>query len=396
MTTLSSVTEILTHDQAWRGVLAYDEFSYLTVKRTRPPFRGELGEWREFDTIELRFWISAHYGITVGNRVAEQAVLTVAKKNTFHPVREYLGRLEWDGIKRVDTWFPVHLKSPDDAYHRAVGKKFLVGAVARVMAPPVKIENVLMLKVMRDVEATTVLSTLAGKDWYSEAYFVTDNCAGNDYLQGVWIHALTELDSFTKAELSHARRQFESTRDRYYTSFASRPQLLPRQCVMVGVVNNFHGLKISREGRRYWSVRCGDVDVTALASARDQLWAEALHLYQQDVRWWVTAEEEPLFEKPHNACARIDTWESSIRDWINAPDQRVHNTFTSDDIIIGALKMGTVKDKRPEQTKVGNIMRRLRWKKKRPMETDKETGKKGRVYRYVRPWDERLKPGDGV
>lgn len=389
--TIANVFEILMHDTVWRGVLAYCEFSNRIVKRIRPPYGGKPGEWLDADTAQLRIWLSPRYGISVRKNDVQDAVLVASKKNAFHPVREYLEGLEWDGIERVDYWLSLYLNADGDDYQRAVGKKFLIGAVARVMEPPVKMDNVLILESLQGVRKSTVLSILAGKDWFSDTYFAIGNKDGYQQMQGVWIYELAELDSFNKVESTRAKQFFGSESDRYRVSYGYRAEPFPRQGVFVGTTNNDSYLKDPTGNRRYWPVKCGDVDIEALARARDQLWAEALHLYRQGVQWWPSAEEKPIFEEQQEARYNGDAWESLIGEWVNSPEQRASNLFTAADIMEGALKMQAVHMKPREQQRIGMIMHRLGWTKTRVRRKD-EPGNYDRIYKYKRPWEDQLKP----
>lgn len=67
------------------------------------------------------------------------AVSKVTDDRSYHPIKEFLAALpEWDEIPRVDTLLVDFLGAADNAYVRAVTRKTLVAAIARVMNPGCK------------------------------------------------------------------------------------------------------------------------------------------------------------------------------------------------------------------------------------------------------------------
>ena len=101
---------VLMNDEKWQGVLGYCQFSYRVIKRKPPPFPGsDVGEWEDSDSARLRIWICQHYGFTPRTADADDAVLVVAQQAAFHPVREYLDSLEWDGMPRLDLWLNAYM-----------------------------------------------------------------------------------------------------------------------------------------------------------------------------------------------------------------------------------------------------------------------------------------------
>ena len=104
----------------------------------------------------------------VSSTLVAEAVQTVAHENAFHPVREYLDGLKWDGIPRIDNWLRTYLGSDDSEFVRAVGPRWLVSAVARIVKPGSQVDSVLLLEGPQGIQKSSALRALAGEEWFAD------------------------------------------------------------------------------------------------------------------------------------------------------------------------------------------------------------------------------------
>jgi putative DNA primase/helicase len=390
--TMRNVALILQNRSEWAGVLAYCEFSYRIYKRKAPPVpRGRIGEWENVDTLLLKDWLGQHYELSPSNNDIDDAVLMVAKGHSYHPVREYLQGLVWDGKPRLNHWLSDILEADGESeYLAAVGRKFLIGAVARVMRPPVKMDNVLILEGKQGEGKSTLVRVLFN-DWYSESTFDIGMKDGYQHIQGVWGVELPELDSLNKAESTAAKSFFTALTDRFRPPYGRQMEEFARQCVFVGTTNQDEYLKDYSGNRRYWPVYCNKVDIQMLKDCRDQLWAEAMHLFNQGDPWWVDGEEAEIFKKHQDRRMLDDPWESLIADWLDHRDQSFNLNgkpriyFTSAEILIGACRRDAGHIQRADQNRIAPIMKFLGWHstRKRIREDGDTEARQVRV--YVRP-----------
>ncbi|CAE6814899.1 hypothetical protein R69746_05790 [Paraburkholderia aspalathi] len=370
--TLGNVHLILSNHKAWQGVIAQDDFAGRVVKRKVPPVQqGELGEWSDMDDIRCVLWLSQAYGIAVRQDIVMSAVLLVADQHHYHDVREYLEGLVWDGTPRVRAWPARYLQVADSEYVQLAGMKWMIAAVARVMQPGCKADNVLILEGKQGWGKSTALEVLAGKPWYTNSPIRIGEKDTYAVMAGKWIIELAELDSLNKSDSSAAKSFFATETDRFRNFYGKRATDVHRQGVFAGSVNFDTYLKDESGNRRYWPIRVGGpVDIEALRRDRDQLWAEAVHLYRKRVIWHVTEEERPLFEIEQTERYEGDVYEDKIARAIEYSSRT-----TMEEILADVLKLDTSKWTLPEQRRVGKALKSLGWMRKR-----ESTGKRGWYY----------------
>ena len=359
---ISNTKLVLENDPAFDGVLGYCDFSYRIIKRKKPPFlKGKVGEWTDTDTERLRIYLSETYGFTPRANDVLGAILVHSEEHAFHPVKDYLNSVKWDGTPRVAVWLHNYLGAEDTDYAAMVGTFFLVSAVARVMCPPVKVDSVLILEGNQGLGKSTMCNNLFG-DWFTDTPMALGEKDTFQQMQGMWGIELAELDSFNKAENTKAKQFFGSKVDRYRPSYGRMVQEFPRQCVFVGTTNQDRYLKDSTGNRRYWPVMCTKICQDAIARDRDQLWAEALHLFNEGMPWWPTDEYKHLFEEQQEDRFDSDVWEGLIYDWLL---KNIRGDYSLADIMTDVLGMDPHAMRPPEQKRVGQIMHRLGFTKKK-------------------------------
>jgi len=361
---ISNAKLVLENDPAFDGVLGYCDFSYRIIKRKAPPFKvGKAGEWTDSDTERLRIYLSEKYGFTPKTGDVMGAILVHAEEHSFHPVKDYLSDIKWDGKKRVETWLTDYLGVEDSDYSALVGVFFLVSAVARVLRPPVKVDSVLILEGLQGLGKSTMLHNLFG-DWFTDTPMALGEKDTFQQMQGMWGIELAELDAFNKAENTKAKQFFGSQTDRYRPSYGRMVQEFPRQCVFVGTTNQDRYLKDSTGNRRYWPVMCTKICQEAIKRDRDQLWAEALHMFNSGMPWWPDDEYKHFFEVQQEDRFDSDIWEGIIYNWLK---KNRREDYSSSEIMEEALGMEPQAMKPPEQRRLGLIMHRLEFVKRKKM-----------------------------
>ncbi len=305
----------------WRNALWHDEFAAATVAREPPPWeRREIGwqdtPWSDRDDLLVADWLQ-HQGVLVPASIAGQAVEAVARDRPFHPVREYLDALRWDGTPRIDTWLSSYLGATDNCYIRAVGPRWLISAVARIHQPGAKVDCALILEGPQGIKKSTALRIM-GQPWFTDRLSDLGSKDAAMETRSVWIVEIAELDTMSRAEVGTIKAFISRTSDRFRPPYGKRLVDLPRQCVFAGSVNPEGGyLKDSTGGRRFWPVACGAIDIAAIERDRDQLWVEACVRFREGHPWWLEGRSlQALAAEQQADRYQGDAWDEPIRRYI--------------------------------------------------------------------------------
>jgi predicted P-loop ATPase len=351
----------LASSNPWAGVLVYDQFANRPVKSRPPPWSpdaAEMAPWEPQDDLYTAEWLQRH-GCMVNVKVAAQAVQAVAQRNGFHPVRDHLNGLSWDGIERLDHWLCDHLGAEDTDLMRAIGARWLISAVARVYEPGCKADCILILEGPQGALKSTAIRTLF-HPWFTDEIAEIGSKDAGLQLSGIWVIELAELDSLARAEVAKIKAFISRRTDRFRPPYGERIKDFPRQCVFAGTTNQTSGyLRDETGGRRFWPVQIGTINIEGLERARAQLWAEAVARYVKGEPWWLDTHE--LTDAAAQQVAERyegDAWDQPISDYVSGRDQ-----VSIREILEFALKLPVDRWDKGQQTRIGKCLTSLRWKR---------------------------------
>ncbi len=348
-------------------MLSFDEFAVRTMALAGTPWNPSSREWGEVDDIRLAEWLQ-HKGCPVSDDTAAKAVAAVSRERSFHPVREYLSKLEWDKRERIDTWLRDYLGVGDTKYSRAVGARWLISAVARVMQPACQADHCLILEGPQGRRKSSALRVLAG-EWFTDQVGDLSQKDAAQQIHGVWIVEFAELEQVVqqRAEAAVVKAFITRRVDRFRPPYERRPADFPRQCVFAGSVNLESYLRDETGGRRFWSVRCGEINVPALERDRDQLWAEARARFEAGAVWWLDDPElVDLAAEEQEARYELDPWDEIVwggaeglrSAWQSSGSPVEEFKLTIEDVLRAVLKMPEAAWQHAHRLRIGRILRR--------------------------------------
>ena len=297
--TIENVVLILQNDQRLAGCLAFDEMNHNIVVKSSLPWRkvDGISQWIDSDDAALRYFLERIYGIGGKDRIFD-AVNVVALKHSFHPVRDYLADCTWDGVPRVDTLLIDYLGAEDNEYTRAVTRKALVAAVARVYRPGIKFDYMLTIRGRQGIGKSTIFAKLGG-EWFSDTFTTMQGKDAYEQVQGVWIMEVGELAGMRKAEAETIKLYISKQVDRFRPAYGRRLQEFPRQCVFIGTTNETQFLRDTTGNRRFWVVDTPNDPTRDLWEELTEdtvrmIWAEAVELYKKGEKLFLPKKLEEM------------------------------------------------------------------------------------------------------
>lgn len=305
--------------------IAYNEMT-RTIEIRDPnalPWETMSDTWTDADEAQLRLLIQRKHGIdSVGQ--LHDALVVVASDRAWHPVRDYLNRLpEWDGEERVDTLLVDYLGAEDNIYTRQATRKTLAAAVARIHAPGIKFDNVLILNGPQGIGKSYLFNRLAG-EWFSDNLTLSDmrDKTGAEKVQEAWILELGELAGMRKMDAETIKSFITRTHDKYRPAYGRNVETHARACIIVGTTNDEDGfLRDVTGNRRFWPIIVtGNTDIKPWQitdTTRDQIWAEALHYYSQGEQLYLKGEALQLAEAAQAGALETDEREGIVRAYLD-------------------------------------------------------------------------------
>lgn len=370
---LSNAVAFLERTEVWRHVLAWNEHSQVIEWLKPPPWPDSdcalepRGVWGEREDTLLVCELERTLGITLRPSQVRAAARLVAQRFAIHPIRDYLERLEWDGVPRVNTWLATYLgatSQPAD-YLQDVGSWTLVSAVARAMKPGCKVDTMLVLEGGQGDFKSTAIEVLASKPHYVEVDAAILGTADKDTMltcRLAWIVEAGEFDSVGGANMARLKANVSRAVDTYRAPYGADAQKVPRGWIGIGTTNLEAYLRDSTGGRRFHPVRVGRVDLEALRRDRDQLWAEAYALYAKGAKWWPDADERPAMLEEQEKRRLVDEWEETIAPYL--AKAAASGDFVTTSELLARVIDKPVKDwGRGDSMRMADCLRALGWRR---------------------------------
>lgn len=317
---VSNAAMILASHPRILGNVWYDEFHQQVFSTL---FSETVEPWAEFHDTRLTIWMQQTMRLPkMTTNTVREAVTQYAMMNPRNEPREWLLSLQWDGEPRLAHLMSDGFGSTFDEYTAAVGRCFVVGMVARILDPGCKMDNAPVLEGAQGAGKSSGLAILGGK-FFAESH---ESITSKDFfqsLQGKMLLEISEMHAFSRSDINRIKGVISCPTDRYRESYGRYTKDHPRRCVLAGTTNLDDWNEDETGARRFWPIRCGHVDRGWLARHRDQLFAEAVALYNlvpasaddetraaEGADWWQVPERQAKVEQEKRR--NVDEWEEPI------------------------------------------------------------------------------------
>lgn len=324
--------------------------NYYTILRDDPYLRGKLRYnmldgrvythgffWgiddhpvRDVDLFNIRRFVSSVYRIHSKEDILDN-IYAVADFNAFHPVREMLNSLEWDGVERIPDLLPRYLGAEKTDYTTAVTKLLLYAVIQRVFHPGIKFDTAIILAdTKQGTGKSTLCRLLALRDeWYTDSLDdLNDNKRAFEALRGHIIVELGEMIATRRArDIETIKGYLSRTADDYRTPHAKFTERYPRQAVFIGTTNKSQFLPDDRTGnRRFIPVLCDGNQqeihpMSNIEEAREYIrmcYAEAMVIGKQEgFPLILSKEHEDRLRRLQEVSAPEDEKVGIIQEWLD-------------------------------------------------------------------------------
>lgn len=364
---------MLTHHDDLAGHIRFNDFS-LNIEVGAVPWRtpGPDRPIRDEDYTHIREWMQRH-GLKPTQQEAREALVLAARHHKYHPIREYLNGLEWDGVDRLDTWLPELFGVDNSEYARLISPKVLIGAVARIYRPGCQLDTVLVIEGDQGLLKSSAIKALFGVDHTRDA---TDLFRQQNkmvlLMTGAWAIELAEFAAVLRADESTVKGLITTRTDSVVLPYARSSTSHDRQCIFVGTLNPDESgyLKDRTGNRRYWPVYATRIDIARIEAFRDQLWAEAAVRFHAGEQWWLTRDQEVIAERARGSRKVIDPWSEILAARLE------HFQVTDPMIAMGEIGIPNEKRTKDIRDRVCGCLREIGFDNK-PVKIDGKT---------TRPW----------
>ncbi len=318
--TLSNICTILRNDPNLQAIV-YNQFKDMLDVVGELPWRQVKPGWCDTDIACAKMYFEKTYGIWSPAKFKDALLAVASSERLYHPVKEYLATLKWDGVPRLETLLVDYLGAEDTPYVRAVTRKTLVAAVARIYRPGTKFDSILVLNGDQGKGKSTLFAKL-GKEWFSDSLSISDmkDKTAAEKLQGYWVLEISELNGIRKVDVEVVKSFISRTDDKYRHAYGTTVENHPRSCIIVGTTNSDSGfLRDVTGNRRFWPVNVCDHGkyYPWELEDEDQVWAEAIEYYKRGEELFLKGEIAAEAYCQQRNAMEYDAREGLVQDYLD-------------------------------------------------------------------------------
>lgn len=340
-----NVRKIIAADPVYRPITWYDADSKLTMAGDRT--------WADTDDHDLLLRLQSDYGIArMSLEPVRQAVDLYARSKARAPLTEWLSGLIWDGTERLKTWLSDAYGCEVTDYTSAVGRCWLVSMAARAFKPGCQVDTMVVLEGAQGVRKSSSLEILGGH-WYRA---ITQPFGSKEWLEAitgvVWLAEVADLSGFRGRDLDHLKAALTTRVDRFRRSYDRRALDYPRRCVFAGTTNRDDWQADDTGARRFLPLAVREVNLDFIRAQREQLFAEAVHLFKVGGDWWEIPQKEA--EREQEERRDDDVWQPRIEAYLHGK-----SSTNVPDILQFCLEIDPDRQDKRAQMRVSSILRVL-------------------------------------
>ena len=300
-----NVKRIISKDNLLSTAFRFNEFNNDTETNL------SCETWRQLQTHDIMFvtlHIQKNYSHfeSIKRQNVEEAIVVYSLENKVNPIQDFIKKLEWDGIYRIDHWLHHVYGVEENAYHAAVGANWLKGLVRRIIEPGCKFDFLLILEGQQGWLKSTSLAVL-GKGYHAETIITPEN---KDFFLLLGRNAIVEFSeghTMNRSDTRLLKSVITTTEDQIRVPYGRGITRFPRHCVFAMTTNQNTYLRDETGNRRFLPVEVKNpADIEWLENNLEQLYAEAYEraVIKKETIWEFPEEtaniqESKMIENPY-------------------------------------------------------------------------------------------------
>lgn len=365
-----NVIGVFQEDKDLIGLFKYNRFSNNIEYAKAAEWRSEVitgDPITDDDLVFMKYQCAKRFNFEPSTALVLEGLLVYSHQNAYHPVQAYIKNIKWDGVKRLDEWLFHTAGVVKDAYTVCVARKVMIASVGRIFQPGMEFHSMLILEGGQGIGKSSIVKILGG-DWYANLSFAKIDRDTIDAMQGRWIIEVDELVGFNKADVEKMKSFITSPSDLARLAYGKITKNFKRQSIFIGTTNPVGDNTYFRDesgNRRFWPVVCAAINLTWLKENRDQLFAEAYAAFKDGEKPFLDNNEAIELSKiTQEERLAVDPWAEVLGPFMEQKKGLyVENVTTLE--LAKRLNIDVAKFSRAEQTRIGNVMKKLGYQSKR-------------------------------
>lgn len=326
----------------------------------------------------LRAWFLEEFDFIAKTTDLCEVLLYQAKKNSFHPVQEFLKSVvnaeKFIGIDDLSTRY----LGTDNELYDLMLKRWLIAAVARAFKPGCQADHTLVLQGAQGIYKSSFFNVLGGNFFDCSATAKFSDKDNKLIIHSCWIEEFGEIERLTRKEQGELKQWFTTRRDNFRKPYDRTTKYHDRSCVFAATCNLESFLNDETGSRRFWVIPVnpknlpgGKIDIAKLTEERSAIWASATVAYLKGEKWWVEQNEELAIAENNEEFSSYDEWQSRLSKWLLSKEET-----RIEEILTDCFNLDVALQSQRESTRIGKILTKLGWRQKRVS----REGRRIRVY----------------
>lgn len=346
--------------------LAFDKFTDRVVWA---PADQQEPAWRPFgdhDYAKLLLALDAQEMPTPADSMLRKAVGAVAQEFAIDTAIEWLSRLRWDGVERVETFITDTMPGVEDRpYIRALSRYLWTALAGRVLEPGVKADMIPILVGGEGLFKSSWVQALSpSEEARTEVSLKHRDDDVSRRLRGKLVVELAELQGLASRDGEEIRAFLSRQKEEWTPKYMEMATTFLRRCMFIGTTNDTAFIQERMGKRRLLPFLVeGYIDIERVHRDRDQLWAEAAVMFKRSgVDWSV----EKLAANEREGFANVDDWTAPVVRWLATPDAVTGiapmdrpQGFTTGEVLVGAIGLAVERIDRVKQIRMGEVLSAL-------------------------------------